>query len=191
MTANNQNNKTTLTEKYRPLLNALNESFEQPKIKPILFIDMDNVLVDFPSAIPYIPEDVKQEFEGHLDDIPSIFAKMKPMPDAIESVKMLLPFFDIYIASTAPWENPSAWSDKLNWIKKYFGEDLHKRLILTHHKNLLNGDFLIDDRLANGANEFNGFHIHFGHNEFKDWDAVVHYLLNFIHYAIYNHEYEF
>ena len=84
MTANNQNNKTTLTEKYLPILDALSQSSEKPKIKPVLFIDMDNVLVDFPSAIPHIPEDVKQEFEGHLDDIPNIFSKMKPMPDAIE-----------------------------------------------------------------------------------------------------------
>lgn len=107
MTANNQNNKTTLTEKYLPILDALSQSSEKPKIKPVLFIDMDNVLVDFPSAIPHIPDDVKQEFEGYLDDIPSIFSKMKPMSDAIESVKMLLPFFDIYIAFTAPWENPT------------------------------------------------------------------------------------
>jgi len=30
--------------------------------------------------------------------------------------------------------------------KKYLGESAHKRLILTHHKNLNHGDYLIDDR---------------------------------------------
>lgn len=52
--------------------------------------------------------------------------------------------------STAPWHNPSAWSDKVKWIQHYFGEEkgsaLYKRLILSHHKNLNQGDYLIDDR---------------------------------------------
>ena len=33
-------------------------------------------------------------------------------------------------------------------MKKYLGEIAYKRLILTHHKNLNFGDFLIDDRTA-------------------------------------------
>ena len=49
--------------------------------------------------------------------------------------------YDLYILSTAPWGNPSAWTDKLEWIKKHFDSDrpegtFYKRLILTHHKNL-------------------------------------------------------
>ena len=54
--------------------------------------------------------------------------------------------YDIYILSTAPWDNPSAWSDKLEWVKRYLGEVCYKRLILSHHKNLNAGDYLIDDR---------------------------------------------
>jgi hypothetical protein len=30
---------------------------------------------------------------------------MEPMPDAIESVKILSDYFDLYILSTAPWKN--------------------------------------------------------------------------------------
>lgn len=53
----------------------------------------------------------------------------------------------------------------------------YKRLILTHHKNLNKGDFLIDDRDKNGAKDFEGEHIWFGKPEFPDWKTVVDYLL--------------
>lgn len=52
----------------------------------------------------------------------------------------------------------------------------YKRLILRHHKNLSNGDFLIDDRLKNGVDRFKGEHIHFATPEFPDWETVVSYL---------------
>jgi len=51
----------------------------------------------------------------------------------------------------------------------------HKELILSHHKNLSMGDFLVDDRLKNGADKFCGEHIHFGTEKFPDWASVVTY----------------
>ena len=61
--------------------------------------------------------------------------------------------------------------------KKVFGKIAHKRLILSHHKNLNLGDFLIDDRTVNGASLFQGEHIHFGTDGFPDWASVCNYLL--------------
>ena len=84
--------------------------------------------------------------------------------------------FDTYILSTAPWNNPTVWSDKLLWVKKYLGESAYKRLILSHHKNLNDGHYLIDDRLKNDVDTFKGEHIHFGTDEFPDWDSVSQYL---------------
>ncbi|MCL2862634.1 MAG: hypothetical protein FWE54_00845 [Methanimicrococcus sp.] len=102
---------------------------------------------------------------------------MKPINGAIESFHELCCRFDVYILSTAPWENNSAWSDKLIWVKENLGEPAHKRLILTHHKNLNKGDFLVDDRDKNGACLFEGEWIHFGSEKFPDWQAVKAYLL--------------
>jgi 5'(3')-deoxyribonucleotidase len=84
--------------------------------------------------------------------------------------------FDTYILSTAPWNNPSAWSDKLEWVKKYLGGVALKRLILSHHKNLLSGDFIVDDRDKRGVKKFNGEHIHFATKKFPDWKIVLEYL---------------
>ena len=81
--------------------------------------------------------------------------------------------YDIYILSTAPWDNLSAWSDKLEWVKRYLGEVCYKRLILSHHKNLNAGDYLIDDRKKNGAADFKGELILFGSERFPNWESVV------------------
>jgi 5'(3')-deoxyribonucleotidase len=51
-------------------------------------------------------------------------------------------------------------------------------LILSHHKNLNHGDYLIDDRTKNGAGEFKGELIQFGADKFPDWKSVCSYLLD-------------
>ena len=142
----------------------------------ILYIDMDNVLVDFPTGIARLPPNVLTQYEGHLDDVPGIFSLMDPVESAIESYARLSAVFDTYILSTAPWDNPTAWSDKLLWVKKHLGNHAYKRLILSHHKNLHLGDYLVDDRTKNGADRFTGEHIHFGTERFANWNSVVGYL---------------
>ncbi len=109
---------------------------------------MDGVLVDFRSAFPRLPEKTLREYEGREDDIPGIFALMDPMKGAIDAYRELSGLFDAYILSTAPWQNPSAWSDKLLWVQRYLGDVAYKRLILTHHKDLNRGAYLIDDRAS-------------------------------------------
>ena len=100
-------------------------------VKRILYVDMDNVLVDFPSAFSRISEETKKAFDGRLDDVPGIFSLMDPVPGAIDAFVELAGRFDAFILSTSPWANPSAWSDKLMWVKKHLGSAAYKRLILT------------------------------------------------------------
>lgn len=144
--------------------------------KKILYIDMDNVLVDFPTGIKRVPADYLAQYEPHLDDVPGIFSLMDPLERAIESYAELSGIFDTYILSTAPWNNPSAWVDKLLWVQRHLGKHAYKRLMLSHHKNLHLGDFLVDDRTKNGAGQFLGEHIHFGTEKFPDWSSVLDYL---------------
>ena len=143
----------------------------------ILYVDMDNVLVDFSSSFPQLSDAMLEKYADNKDDIPGIFSLMKPLDGAIDAYKKLSNRYDTYILSTAPWDNPSAWSDKLIWVKTYLGSHAHKRLILSHNKNLNSGDYLIDDRLRNGAADFKGEHIHFGTRKFPDWQSVLSYLL--------------
>src|SRR5713101_9110562 len=121
-------------------------------MKKVLYIDMDNVLVDFASAFPSLSPQILKEYNGRLDDVPGIFSKMMAMPGAVDAFATLSGLFDAYILSTAPWLNATGWSDKVCWVQQHLGDKAYKRLILTHHKNLNCGDFLVDDRTKNGAN---------------------------------------
>lgn len=141
-----------------------------------LYFDTDYVLADFTSGIAKLNAETVSGYAGRLDEVPGIFSLMEPMPRAIEAVHKLAEKYDVYILSTAPWKNPSAWADKVAWITKYFDDVFHKRLILSHHKDFLKGDFLIDDHPKHGAVSFDGEWIQFGSNRFPDWDAVLNYL---------------
>lgn len=161
--------------------------------KTLLFVDMDNVLVDFGSGLAKVPVEERAKYEKRVqnkngyfevtdseyDCIPGIFSLMEPVSGAIESIRKLNEKYDIYILSTSPWKNPSAWSDKLIWVQKYFGDVFYKRLILSHHKDLCHreGAYLIDDRTKNGADAFGNHLIQFGTERFPDWNSVVEFLM--------------
>lgn len=151
----------------------------------ILYIDMDGVIVDFESAFDKLDPEIREKYRGNEDQIPGLFALMNPIPGAIQAVTELTTLFDTYVLSTVPWGNTSGASQKIEWIQHHFGHEkgtpLWKKVILSHHKHLNRGDFLIDDRSRNGAELFGdhnpgGEWIHFGSQKFPDWDSVVSYL---------------
>ena len=147
--------------------------------KLTILIDMDGVLVDFQSGINCFPEGTGEDFGG-WDNVPTIFSCMQPMPGAIDAFHELARRHDVYIVSTAPWANSTAWSDKRDWVVRHLGKAAEKRLILTHHKQLVRGDVIIDDRTKRGVAEHDARHIHFGRdpdtgelNEFPDWPSAL------------------
>jgi 5'(3')-deoxyribonucleotidase len=148
------------------------------KEKKILYIDMDGVLVNFQSGIDRLTEAEKIEYKDQEKNVPHIFSKMKPIEGAIEAYKMLAEKYDTYILSTAPWNNETALGDKVAWAKRYLGDTIYKRLILSHNKHLNMGHYLIDDRPhKNGAADFKGELIHFRSEKFPDWNSVLDFLL--------------
>ena len=146
--------------------------------KKILYIDMDSVLVDFIGAFDKLDKDLQEQYKDNRDEVPGMFGQMLPLEGAVDAFEKLSERYDTYILSSAPWKNPSAWTDKLEWVKKYLGASARKRLILSHHKNLNMGDYLIDDRPNNGAKQFEGEWLHFGENyKYPNWQSVLDYLL--------------
>ena len=143
----------------------------------IVYVDMDNVLVNFQSGIDKLSNKQFNEFKGRYYQVPNIFSLMDLLEGALDAFEKLSSKYDTYILSTAPWTNTTAWQDKIEWVQKYLGKLAYKKLILSHHKNLNAGDYLIDDRLRNGAGKFKGEHIHFATDKFPDWDTVLNYLM--------------
>jgi 5'(3')-deoxyribonucleotidase len=157
--------------------------------KKVIYIDMDGVLVDFEAEIhrwvlqhPHL----ENRYKDNPDHIHGIFRNPNPISGSIEAVKQLYESgkYEMFIATAAPWGNPEAATDKRYWIEKYFGNIFHKKMFVTHRKDLLMGDYLIDDRTANGAGEFKGELISFGwnyeeqkFNKYPNWDSVLQKLL--------------
>jgi len=146
-----------------------------------IFFDLDGVLVDYAGGQGYACEYELNMVSGDFARIPGIFARLDPMPGALEAVEALSKHYECHVLTTAPWENSSAWTDKVNWIFKHFGTDeaspFYQRINITHDKGMYTGDYLIDDRTKHGVLRFSGEWIEFGSNKYPDWKSVLNYLL--------------
>lgn len=149
--------------------------------KKIVYIDMDGVLVDLVKCVedtyPHLLE-MEMEIGDILDVHDQPFYSADPIEGAVDAFNQLCndPRFDVYILSTAPWMNVQSLTAKRVWVEKHLGEAATKKLILSHRKDLMIGDYLIDDRPNNGAAEFNGEWIQFGTKQFESWKKVLKYL---------------
>lgn len=143
--------------------------------KKRIFIDMDGVLCNYDKKAAETPTYKKDRY-GECHGIPGFYRDLEPMPGAIEAWNWLYENFDVYIASSPSWSNPSSWIDKRLWVANHLGPTAKKRLILTHNKGLLEGNILIDDNTWNGVEDFKGTHIHFGQGDTKDWESVLKFI---------------
>ena len=57
--------------------------------KQILYVDMDNVLVDFNSGIESLSQEDKIKYKSRYDECPDIFSLMVPLNGAVEAYEQL------------------------------------------------------------------------------------------------------
>ena len=137
--------------------------------KKILHIDMDGVVADF------MDKEYNKLFNDYHDE--GFFRGLPEIEGMRVAIDKLEQKYDIFFLTTAPWTSPVAWKEKREWVEDKFGDRFKKKIIMTHRKDLIYGDYLIDDRTANGAGDFRGEHIHFGTEKYPDWETIVKYLL--------------
>tara|TARA_R110000737_G_scaffold352968_2_gene401418 strand:+ start:306 stop:725 length:420 start_codon:yes stop_codon:yes gene_type:complete len=137
--------------------------------KKILMVDMDGVIAD------YLHPEYSKKFKDYKDE--GFFRGLPEVDGMQDAISLLEKKYDIFFLTTAPWSSPRAWKEKREWVEDKFGERFKKKIIMTHRKDLVYGDYLIDDRTANGAKDFKGEFIHFATKKFPNWAAIVKYLL--------------
>ena len=164
--------------------------------KKIVFFDMDNVLVDYESAlnaekikeqIPKYESVVNGVKKTNYDDIPDIFSYSKPVKGAVEALKTLSQKFEVFIVSHASWANPLSWSNKLEWVKKYFDSDnvngtFYKRLILAQDRDVttMTDSYLVEGEPYRNDSHKNGskvIYLNKKNGDFRDWSSVVNHLM--------------
>lgn len=174
---------------------------------------MDNTIVDTLPVLNQHSHNLDQHGVTKPDQIPGIFRNLASLPGAIDGINQLTEYYDLYILSTAPWYNPSAWQDKLDWLTEHFGNDaqspFYKKVVLAHQKDLVknNDAILLDDRPYHGASAWNdtqldSFWLQYGYDQHLVWqDQLVPFLIEIaqapgnslhsqINFANHNHHYD-
>jgi 5'(3')-deoxyribonucleotidase len=86
---------------------------------------------------------------------PDFFLKPNPFFDGLAVVKEFVKMgHDVWFATKCPYF-PEAFSDKAEWIDRWFPEIGKEKIVYTYHKGVLDGDMLIDDYWEN-LRGFNG-----------------------------------
>ena len=136
-----------------------------------ILIDLDGVLADFVGEADRreINYDTAELLKGFYRELPLI----QDSKWAVNELEKL--GHELFICTTAPWANPDAWKEKREWVEEHFTQSFHKRIIMTHHKNLVRADILIDDREGPSTLNFQGEWIWFNRNG-MDWKKVVEYI---------------
>lgn len=148
---------------------------------------MDGVLCNFEEALFTIFPHLK-EYKPHSDELGKqidelcapgmpgarMFLNMPPIEFAVESYHILTEHYNVLLLTSAPWLCHESAMDKRIWAERELGPKIKKNIIISHHKGLCMGDYLIDDRLKNGVLDFKGRHFHFGHEkEAKNWPKTL------------------
>lgn len=103
---------------------------------------------------------------------------LEPIEGAIEAFNQLSVQFDVWILTKPSFDNLNSFSEKAYWVKKYFGSQVLRKLIMSRDKSLLIGDYLIDDDVNAGQREFQGTFIRFGSEDFPNWKIVLEFFQN-------------
>lgn len=139
----------------------------------IIYVDMDHVLCDYKDGFSR-QKALFPDLEFPQSQ-PGMYIGMNPLPGAIEAYQWLNdhPNTHVYILTAPSVHNSHSYSEKRDWVEKHLGLSVVQNLIITPHKNLNKGHYLVDDMPSGkGQDLFEGSLILFGSEQFPDWQSV-------------------
>lgn len=137
-------------------------------MKKTIAIDMDGVIADIePHLFSWYKKETgieltrekilgQSEEEAFSDrqafskilNTPSFFRTAPVMEGAIETVRVLMEEYDVYIVSAA-MEFPLSLFEKREWLGEHFPYISWKNIVFCGDKSIIDADFLIDDHCKN------------------------------------------
>lgn len=95
------------------------------------------------------PAHIKKAAWSRLKE-PGACVRMQPFLDSFEGVRQLREIADVHIVTT-PLDGAVTWMpERVEWLKTHYGFGLSD-ITFTHRKDLIDGQFLIDDKPENAA----------------------------------------
>lgn len=144
----------------------------------IVYVDMDNVLCHFNYAKQRaLQENPEIKFPQSQYDF---FRKLEPFENAHDAlIDLVEAGIDVYILTAPSTMNPLSYTEKMLWVRDNLGQYWVERLIISKHKHLNIGTYLVDDMPSGcGQDKFTGTLLQFGSEQYPNWLAVKAFLIN-------------
>lgn len=78
---------------------------------------------------------------------PGFYAQLVEIPGAKTALERIRKAGHDVRFVTSPWvDNPTCASDKIDWVRRHYGDSWAQRVIITTDKTLVYGDVLVDDK---------------------------------------------
>ena len=152
--------------------NAKTPWYSGNKERPIVLLDMDDVITDCLGAVieAYNTKygtsfkknkcniwNLSEYFGCEREDVLKLFRAKKffeeltPLKGSISAIKKLIKStkYDVYIITATSDEDGSELVQKIKWFKNYIPEFNTKRIISCCDKYVVRGDVLVDDKIDN------------------------------------------
>lgn len=152
----------------------------------IVLIDIDEVIADFEGQLRkvwnkkfphttlfkngvrsdfYIGSDssyANSEIIGDIIGQPGFFKDLAPIRGAKQAIiDIASAGNEVFLVSSPGISYPNVASEKIEWVNKYYGQQMLSRIILTPSKHLVRGDILIDDKP------------YIDHEDIAEWEHVL------------------
>lgn len=219
-----EQNETNTAQQVEALLGRItpNKRLTQPKKNEkdfIILFDMDGILADWqkkfdgliaehiPEVEVITPDKVTDyhaqdlypvEIQARIRELmltPGFYSELAPIAGAIDAVNRMAEKYTVFFCSAPLNGHQTCASEKVQWIREYFGSDWESKIILSNDKTLVQGDILIDDKpvIYGAIEDPNWVHIVYSHNynrniypRIEKWDEIDAIVDNLVGNILYN-----